>query len=253
MTEPSKPSSWNRRLLAASLALLLAGAALFVVNQLLRSGVTSSGGPGPRGNETLADLSITSSGIRSSDGTPLEGEVVTISADVHNIGGTVASNVTVEIWHDDIDWSYLIGTDVIPIVPPGGTETVSVEWDTTGQPGGNTIEVVVDPDNAIPESDEGNNAASRDIFVGEPPPPSLFVQAWTFDNDHDQRYDDVVILVHDSAGRAVDGASVYVDGVFYGLTPDTGLLVAYNFRAGTHTVLAVLGSQAAQTTFVSEG
>ena len=50
-----------------------------------------------------------------------------------------------------------------------------------------------------------------------------------------------------------DTRHVYVGGVFYGLTPDTGVLVAYNFYAGTHTVLAILAPQSAQTTFVSEG
>ena len=201
------------------------------------------------------DLAIASSEVFFSDDTPEAGQTIVITALVRNLGTQDAYNVSVR-FADCYNMSYPpcspVGFEYILNLTAGGVANVSAAWVAT-PPGNHTIVVDADWGDFIEETDETNNAGFRTVFVGPGAGTSIFVEAVTFDNDNDGRYDDVVILVYDSAGRAVEGASVYVDGVFYGLTPDTGLLVAYNFYAGTHTVLAILAPQSDQTTFVSEG
>lgn len=198
------------------------------------------------------DLTLSPSDIFFDDDTPDEGQIVIIWAYIHNIGDEDAYNVTVGF----VDWfegiPFPLPGDTIDHIPAGGYGNATSLW--IAIPSGNhTIEVTADPNNRIPESNEGNNVASRCITVGPVGEYRIFVQAITFDNDNDGRYDDVVILVYDSNGHAVEGASIYIDGIFNGLTADTGLLVLHNFSLGTHEVLAVFGSHSDRTTFHSEG
>ncbi len=193
--EPSKLGGIMKVCLAFSISMLLVASGMFLLSQLLRSEVSSGGASGPLGNETLPDLSISPADIWFSDDFPVEGDKIYIFAIVHNIGGSPAYNVTVEFWDDVCEGCpafYLIGTDFWPMISPGGVGNTSVLWNTSGQPGNNTITVIVDPDNTIQESDETNNEASRTIYVRPASdfPPYVMVrkpnggERWTGGSDH---------------------------------------------------------------------
>ena len=74
-----------------------------------------------------------------------------------------------------------------------------------------------------------------------------------FDNDGNGKWDDVVILVSDGEYRAVVGADALIDGAFYGRTPDTGTLFAYNFDQSWHVVKAHFNGDDVQGEFYSQG
>ncbi len=195
---------------------------------------------------------LTIGDIHFSDDTPEEGQTVFIWANVHNIGTQDAYNVTVQFidWFEGIELP--LPEAIIDFIPAGSCGNATTVW--LAIPAGNhTIEVTADPLNLIPESDEGNNVASRCVTVSPTGEYQIFVQATMFDNDNDGKYDDVVILVYDSNNHAVEGASIFVNGTFYGLTADTGLLILENFSLGTYDVDAIFGSLSAETTFYSEG
>ncbi|UCD93099.1 MAG: Ig-like domain-containing protein, partial [Methanobacteriota archaeon] len=169
MTEkPSQVSRFMKVCIALSISMLLVASGMFFLSQMLKTEVSSGGGTGPAGDEGLPDLSISPSDIWFSDPTPTEGDIIYILATVHNIGGSTAYNVTVEFWDDVCEGCptfYLIGTDYVWEIPSNSSGNVSVLWNTSGQPGINIINVIVDPDNIILESDEGNNEASTVIIV----------------------------------------------------------------------------------------
>ncbi len=199
------------------------------------------------------DLTVSSSDIHFSNDAPVEGQTIVITANVHNIGGGEASDVLVRV--DDVrnaNETVTIGYSTIPFIGAGGVGNASVTWIAFPE-GLHTIVVTVDPSDNIPEENENNNVASRQINVGQSSPPAIFVQAVTFDNDNDGKFDDVVILVYDDAGHVVEGAAVYIDGALYAYTPETGILLAYDFSLGTHHVYVEFGGENVSATFYSEG
>jgi subtilase family serine protease len=117
------------------------------------------GAPTPK-----VDLSISSLDISFSDDNPFDGQTITITATVHNIGEEKAENVTVRF----LDGEALIGEQKISFIYPGSDGTASIQWTAKGE-GFHPIKVVVDPYNAIIETDEGNNEAARSILVGKIP------------------------------------------------------------------------------------
>jgi len=191
--------------------------------------------------------------VEFSNDSPNEGEMITISSMVHNLGDEDAYNVTVMFEDCNMDFNCtLIELVEIPHLQFWSYEKVTIDWIANGT-GLHTIVVTVDPFDEIDEAVEWNNRAEAPIFVGGPPIPEIFVQAATFDEDDDGKYDDVVIFVFDSDGHAVDVATVYIDGALYGLTNDTGLLLGYDFSEGLHHVLVVFGTLSVETYFYSEG
>jgi hypothetical protein len=82
------------------------------------------------------------------------GKTVTLSAVVTNAGGAEARGVTVAFGCG----SKTFGTSAPLTLPPGASATVTVTT-TALQPGSKKITAVVDPADAVAESDEGNNRA----------------------------------------------------------------------------------------------
>jgi parallel beta-helix repeat protein len=111
-----------------------------------------------------ADLCISSSDVSFSEDNPFDGQTITITATVHNIGEETAENVTVRF----LDGEAMIGEQKIPFIYPGSNGTASIQWTAKGE-GFHPIKVVVDPYNAIIETDESNNEATRSILVGQIP------------------------------------------------------------------------------------
>ena len=119
-----------------------------------------------RAEQLYPDLTLSSSDISLSDPHPLEGETVTITAEIHNIGNADANNVFVQFFDgypEKIGSEYvgkLTGSKRIDSIPAGESKTAQVEW--TPVSGVHDIYVFVDPDNSISESNEENNAAVKD-------------------------------------------------------------------------------------------
>ena len=103
--------------------------------------------------------------IYSSD-TPIEGDVVTISATITNDGDAVSDNFVVRI----LDGSQQIGQVTVAGLAVGASQIVSVPFNTTGRVGLRNIQVVVDPGNLITEVNEANNLISRGLQVASADP-----------------------------------------------------------------------------------
>jgi hypothetical protein len=112
------------------------------------------------------DLSITADDITFSPDLPEEGQFVTISAAVWNIGNLNATNVDVRFQREDV----LISETQVSLIPSGENRTASVRWPALQ--GNHLIKVFVDTDDIIVELNEANNQASKMIRVV----PSTFYQ-----------------------------------------------------------------------------
>lgn len=99
---------------------------------------------------------------------PLDGEKAAIHVIVRNRSKVKAKDVDADIYIWDSTGNLeLIKSENIPEIPPGSWRSVSVEWDTTGKSGVNTVIAVIDPDDRITELSETNNYATREITVVE--------------------------------------------------------------------------------------
>jgi hypothetical protein len=108
----------------------------------------------------IADLTV--AGITFSNNKAPEGDKVTITARVANIGYRAATNVKVRFAVDGITQ----GADqTIASLAAGASANLSINWPSQGSPGTHTARVTVDPQNAIRESDETNNAGTATFFV----------------------------------------------------------------------------------------
>jgi subtilase family serine protease len=58
-----------------------------------------------------------------------------------------------------------IAQPTIPAIGAGSVGHASTQWSTNGQNGDHTITVTADPANAIAESNETNNTASKAVTV----------------------------------------------------------------------------------------
>ncbi|MBU1854966.1 MAG: hypothetical protein KKF89_04560, partial [Nanoarchaeota archaeon] len=113
------------------------------------------------------DVAITSSGITFSNSDPVEGENITIFANVTNNANKNETGVIVQFWNGDPDsgGTQINGNKLINLSPLGHTLT-----NTTWKPliGNYNIYVVVDPpygSGNIIEADETNNKDYTSIFV----------------------------------------------------------------------------------------
>ena len=108
----------------------------------------------------LADLSV--SGIAFSPTSPREGQNVTITATVANIGYRAASSIGVRF---AVDGVVQTPDRSIASLSAGGSASVSIQWRSQGKPGTHSVLVTVDPLNTIRESDETNNGGAGTFFV----------------------------------------------------------------------------------------
>ncbi|MCA9064391.1 MAG: hypothetical protein KDA96_15075, partial [Planctomycetaceae bacterium] len=101
------------------------------------------------------------SSLTFSNTSPLEGDVVTISAVVTNAGDATAAAFVVRF----LDGSQQIGQTTVSGLISGESVVVDVPFNTTGKTGLRLIQVIVDPADAITEINEGNNLISRNLSV----------------------------------------------------------------------------------------
>lgn len=117
------------------------------------------------------DPAILASDLGLSIGSPMDSNVVNITATIRNLGPVSASNVIVRFFDGDPATDGIqIGTDQsISSLAAGAAISRSVSWNTLHLAGFHNIHVVVDPMNAIAEADEANNLAVRPVHVLTPP------------------------------------------------------------------------------------
>ena len=111
------------------------------------------------------DLSLDTSDISFSNNSPNEGENITISATIHNIGDVDAEDASILFLDGEPKWGNQIG-EAIVTVPSGGSAEASVSW--TAIPGDHVIYVGTSPFNTFLENDYSNNAAFKSIHVTGP-------------------------------------------------------------------------------------
>lgn len=110
---------------------------------------------------SLPDLSVSSNSITFSPSAPKEGDTVSISVTVKNLGEQNAQNVSVKVSESGT----LIGTQSVPLISGNSQAAATFSYDTTGKKGAHEISVLVDPDNAIVERGKENNRASKSLGV----------------------------------------------------------------------------------------
>ena len=111
------------------------------------------------------DLSATN--IRFSTSSPTEGDTMYVTVNVANSGVT-ADNIKVSLYNGNpLSGGSLIGTKTILTLAQGQSQDLTAIWNTAGITGIKDIYAVVDPDNAIAESDENNNTTNNVITIKE--------------------------------------------------------------------------------------
>ena len=112
------------------------------------------------------DLALVTEDITSDPPDPGEGDIITLTANVRNIGGGNASNVEVEFFDGSPTLNKRIGTtQVIPSAPARYNATASVMWNLSGISGLHDVYVQIDSSDTITELDEGNNLAFRGFNI----------------------------------------------------------------------------------------
>lgn len=114
-----------------------------------------------------ADLTLTSADITFNPATPTTGEIVLITATIHNQGESPVTNVIVQFFNGDPDnGGTQIGSDLTIYSLPSGV-TADVPIGVSFSTGVYDIYVRIDPTNTIAESDETNNKTFNTITVTE--------------------------------------------------------------------------------------
>ncbi len=124
-------------------------------------------------HRSLADLVISPDDISFPDPRPTEGFTVFIDVTVRNRGNAPARNLLVAAYNDDpqeggkilVNYVNDQAKELIPFLAPDSKTTVRLRWDPVKNQGDNTIWVRLDDRDTIVESDEGNNSASKVLYV----------------------------------------------------------------------------------------
>ncbi len=128
--------------------------------------------PAPIANLVMASANIGfASASRQEPGAPVPvaGEAVTVRAVVLNAGAADAVNIAVQFFDATGDDLSPIGAQqTLPLIPAGGSAVAETVYQTTGLAGERTIQVSVDPNNFVPESNKEDNTATRTLRIAPP-------------------------------------------------------------------------------------
>ncbi len=113
----------------------------------------------------IPDLVIEDSDVQVSPSNPNEGDIVTITATVHNLGNNDSYNVNVTFYLDAIAPNNEIATLNAGDIPINGSAQVSYQWNTTGVVGEHTILALADSTHSIAELNERNNTGKVNITI----------------------------------------------------------------------------------------
>ncbi len=118
---------------------------------------------------SLPDLSISPSGLTVFPAPPASpGVPIVVNATVRNVGSADAADVTVRLALGSPTGQGLGDRGIPALSGRGGQDAVSFPW-TPPAAGSYLLCAVADPDGAIPEGDETNNAACVPLEVASPP------------------------------------------------------------------------------------
>jgi len=196
------------------------------------------------------DLTLSPSDITFSEYNPLNGTQITIYAAIHNIGELDAESVVVQL----LDGNTEISLDTVPLIRNGSYETLNNTW-TAMPPGLHSVKVRVDPNNAINESDENNNAATRTIYVypleQKVPDLAIYETDIVFSNTNPHPGENVTMYatVHNIGEGPAENVSVvfYVEDVQIGpVQTITSLPVDGNETLSTSWIGSEIGSHVAK-------
>ncbi len=166
---PAYPASMTTGNLATAVAAYLAGQsgevdvpicfylAPFATLNLTGFSATPAGQP----DTTLGSADISFGAID-----PVEGDDVSVSATLHNMGGLDTGRLTASFYATSADWGeWYIGSAFVPNVPAGGTAQAEIFWNTLGFTGTVPVRVSIDPFNRFTETDETNNEATANLTI----------------------------------------------------------------------------------------
>ena len=113
------------------------------------------------------DVSVTAGDISFSSLAPVEGDPITVTATLHNLGTNFSGPVTAAFYgtlSDGREW--YIGSALVSDIAPGGTSNATIVWQTAGFYGDDLpVRVAVDPYDRVDEAVEVNNTASKTITL----------------------------------------------------------------------------------------
>ena len=108
------------------------------------------------------DLSVTASEFTHRPATPLAGTEVRLSVKVRNMGAAKAQSILLRVVNHDV----VLAEQTISSLSSGASSTRTVYWDVPADLGEEVmLKAIVDPANAIPESDESNNSATHEFTI----------------------------------------------------------------------------------------
>ncbi|MEZ4712988.1 MAG: CARDB domain-containing protein [Caldilineaceae bacterium] len=115
------------------------------------------------------NLVIFAGNIKFEPEAPGAGDPVTITVNVLNQGTQDADDLVIRFVDVTDDGEEVIGdVTLTETVPAGDSAEVTMTYDTTDKEGERSIQVIADPDNAIEETDEDDNSATKTLTVGAP-------------------------------------------------------------------------------------
>jgi len=122
-------------------------------------------------NITLYDVDLTVSEVKIFPERPVEGQLVTLNATIRNLGGSFAKSFNVSLFVNKT----LVDVKTISLY---FNETKHVEFSGPApRAGAYEVMIAVDPENAVPESNEENNKYVLTVTVAPAPAPFYAVVA----------------------------------------------------------------------------
>ncbi len=98
--------------------------------------------------------------------TPVEGDIVPVTATLQNTGTVTCGPLVASFFATAPGWGeWYIGSAFVPAIPAAGTAPAAIDWDTLGFAGAVPVRVVLDPYYRLAESNEGNNEASSSLTL----------------------------------------------------------------------------------------
>ena len=115
--------------------------------------------------KSLPDLAVSAGDLELTPGVPKPGQATTLTAKISNLGQQAAENVVVRLYDGEPGQGGvpLGGDRALTNLAAQGSGQVDFTWSFPADNRTHTLYVVVDPDEAIAESDEGNNRASVSV------------------------------------------------------------------------------------------
>ena len=168
------------------------------------------------------NLAMSENNITFDPTAPVEGQNVTITALVQNLGEDSFSDIYVRFYDADPSSDGVqIGSDqTITSLAVGANESVQVTWQPT-EAGTIPVYVVVDPDNEIPEGNELDNKANKSITVSDndttgPTISNVLIEEHNGDGDGlIEDNEEVRISWSASDPSGIGASSCNVDGTVY--------------------------------------